>query len=174
MLAALISIMMLASCTQTVNDKTAPKETYPAIEKTMKVAQVLESSDLTTNDTIYLNGTVIHTCRHSGKRIFLSDDGNNQIKVEAAGKIGGFNQELVGSQIIVKGILRETKVTEEMLNEMEVAEEEIGSEGKSEPEHCETESKGLDYMRKKLAASDKGYVSVYYVDGIDFKEITHE
>lgn len=66
-------------------------------------------TDLTDKEVV-VKGTVMHICKSGGERCFIM--GSNEdvvIRIEAGEKIGAFNQELMGSDIEVVGVLREVK-----------------------------------------------------------------
>lgn len=61
--------------------------------------------------TIALQGRVIHTCKVSGKKMFLSgSDDQKLIRVNAGDNISRFDESLQGEIVIAKGVL--TPVTE--------------------------------------------------------------
>ncbi len=56
------------------------------------------------DQTVTIEGTVIHICRHSGKKMFISDD---RVKIVVSESIASFDAELEGSVVVIKGIIRE-------------------------------------------------------------------
>lgn len=61
--------------------------------------------------TIALQGRVIHTCKVSGKKMFLSGSDDQQlIRINAGENISRFDESLQGRIVVVKGVL--TPVTE--------------------------------------------------------------
>lgn len=59
------------------------------------------------DQTVSIEGTVMHVCKHGGKKMFLNDD---NVKIIASEKIGVFDSALEGSTVTVKGIVREEMV----------------------------------------------------------------
>ena len=56
--------------------------------------------------TIAIQGRVIHTCKVSGKKMFLAgSDEKNLIRINAGENISRFDESLQGEIVIVKGIL---------------------------------------------------------------------
>ena len=56
--------------------------------------------------TIALKGRVVHTCKVSGKKMFLTgSDEQNLIRVNAGDNISRFDESLQGEIVIAKGIL---------------------------------------------------------------------
>jgi hypothetical protein len=84
--------------------------------------------------TIALQGRVIHTCKVSGKKMFLSgSDDQNLIRINAGDNISRFDESLQGEIVIARGIL--TPLTDP------VAEKE--KDGKTP---CITEAKAKQYV----------------------------
>ncbi|MDZ7605998.1 MAG: hypothetical protein U5K79_10530 [Cyclobacteriaceae bacterium] len=79
-------------------------------ENSAAIAQVISVTDLLANPELYdakeiaLKGTVVHVCKHSGKRLhLLGSDESSQIRVEA-GEIGQFDKALEGTDIVARGV----------------------------------------------------------------------
>lgn len=89
--------------------------------------------------TIALQGRVIHTCKVSGKKMFLAgSDQEKLIRVNAGDNISRFDESLQGEIVIAKGVL--TPVTEAVV--------ETEKDGKTA---CITEAKAKQYV---LACSE--------------------
>lgn len=86
----------------------------------LTVANFTEMAQTLAGKQIVIKGTVSHTCKHGGKRMFLIDEGTEEsVKVEAGENIASFDAELEGSDVIVTGILTELIVDETYLNNWE-------------------------------------------------------
>ena len=84
--------------------------------------------------TIALQGRVVHTCKVSGKKMFLAgSDDQNLIRINAGEKISRFDETLQGEIVIAKGVL--TPITE-VANDKE-------KDGKTA---CVTEAKTKKYL----------------------------
>lgn len=59
------------------------------------------------DQTVSIEGTVLHICKHGGKKMFISED---RVKVIASEKLAAFDLALEGSTVIVTGIIREESV----------------------------------------------------------------
>jgi len=89
--------------------------------------------------TIALQGRVIHTCKVSGKKMFLAgSDEQNLIRINAGDNISRFDESLQGEIVIAKGVL--TPVTEVVVDKEK--------DGKTV---CVTEAKAKQYV---LACSE--------------------
>lgn len=121
---------------------------------------------------VVIRGYVTHTCKHSGKRCFLTGEGQqHSIRVEAKGEIGSFDKELVGSQLEVNGILRESRLTEVEIAEMEGNVNEKLAKEEASTETCETELANINEMREWMKAQGKDYYSIYYIDGLNYEKV---
>lgn len=153
-------------------DTETAQEQVDTFKEALSVTQLLQIAELYVDSAIMVKGTVTHTCKHSGKRCFIVDSIDNQsIRIEAKGNIGGFNKELVGTEICVNGILREKRLEKSYIDEWEVktlAEKEKAEDGGT---HCNAELTNIKEMREWMKAHNKNYYSVYFIDGHDFEEI---
>ena len=106
---ACIATLSIVGCKNT-NKKTQQENTteISLASKTLDVNGLLNVAEEQLNDTVILKGVVKHTCSHSGRRCFIADStGKFTIRVEAGGNIQSFNKELVNSEIVVTGVLKE-------------------------------------------------------------------
>ncbi|MBQ3636341.1 MAG: hypothetical protein II951_12110 [Bacteroidales bacterium] len=167
-----VSAAVLAAC-GTGNAKTeeaAPSECIQGVAITTD--SLLTVAEGLVGDTVYVRGYVRHVCKHSGKKCFISDkERKMQIRVTAGGEIGGFNKELIGSEIAVKGILKENRISKE---DLEKAEQEIEAEkaqgDASKVQTCETELSDIAAKKAFMDLKGLGYYPDYYVAGLDFVE----
>lgn len=115
-------------------DKCCNSELKSAEVEYVTVEELLISPDNYVNKTVSLKGLCVHTCRHSGKKMFIQGTDEDQlVQVLADGSISGFEQELTGSQVIVTGLLT-AKETEEHVHQ------------EGEEHSCETESKSKSFL----------------------------
>ena len=165
-LVGVLVVALLSGCGQTANKKQKDVKEVP---QGMLVVELLEVADKSINKEVVVKGAVTHVCQHSGKKCFIVDDtGEETIRIEAKGNIDSFDQELVGADIVVKGVLREYKLEKELIDEIEqnaIAEKE--KEGESE--HCASELASVQKMRDWMKENGKNYYAIYYVDGIEYK-----
>jgi len=134
--------------------------------------ELLAQAETLVGNPVKVKGYVTHTCKHSGRRCFLAgEDQKVTMRVEAKGKIGGFNRELIGSQIEVDGILRENRLSPDKINEMEIAINEKSIKNDGSAEACDTETANIQKMRDWMKENGKDYYSIYYIDGEDYNEV---
>ncbi|HIW97043.1 MAG TPA: hypothetical protein H9866_00940 [Candidatus Tidjanibacter gallistercoris] len=173
------ALCLLASCgnngrstMKTSDTAAAPAAPAPAAVTVYEVGDLLREADGLVGKTVTVRGYVTHTCKHSGKRCFIvGDDQKTSLRVEAKGSIGGFNRELIGSQLDITGILRENRLSREYLDRMEkdLNEKKIEEDGSAET--CEAELANIDGMKAWMKEHGRDYYSVYYLDGEDYEVV---
>ena len=147
-------------------------------------AEFIEKAPDLVDQLVSMEGTVVHVCKHGGKRLFL---GEERIKVLASNKVSVFDVALEGSDVVIDGFLREERIDEAYLaewerelNESEVVEEkEVAHKGEPGHDHAEESEdhdarmanlQKIQEYREQIAASDKGYLSFYSVEASKLKE----
>lgn len=176
-LIAIVIFLFVISCSQN-NDTTKPIEQIPALT----VLNFEQEAPKFIEKTIFIEGIVSHTCKHGGKRMFLIDQ-NDSLRVEiTAGKnIEKFGEELVGSTVIVEGIIKEERVDEKFLSDWEnevLNSDEEKHEGKKlhtgeeghENEDIQRKLRKINNLREELRASGKKYLSFFSVEATKFEE----
>jgi hypothetical protein len=129
-----------------------------------------------------VKGTVTHVCKEAGARCFVMGSTEDiSIRIEA-GRIGSFTQEQMGSDIQVRGTLKEVQLDEEDLAEMEKSaaagesankDHALGHDGPAMHSvdggnhDSINQAKKIEGMNQKLADSKEGYIPVYYLEGIE-------
>jgi alpha-glucuronidase len=171
-----VGIMALTLSTCTMRSKgidpgDAVKVAVATFEK--QAANIVEK-------TVIIEGTVLHTCKHGGKRMFLVD-GNDSVRVEVtAGKdIPKFDEKLVGSRLRVLGVLKEEKIDEKYLNEWENevkkpienhdAGVHAGAKG-HEDQGTQDKLDQINALREDLKRSGKDHLSFYSIEATQFEE----
>ena len=105
------------------------------------------------DQNVSIEGTVMHVCKHGGKKMFINED---RVKIIASEKLAAFDLALEGSTVIVKGIIREeivpvlsseTKVTDTVA----VAEKEVQNTAK---EDCDMEEEKPLYVIEVIDVSE--------------------
>ncbi len=199
----LFSLVVLAfvgiSC-----DCQAPAENEEKVEITASPKAIdINNFDATAeglgDQVVEIKGTVVHTCKHGGTKMFITgDDPDFRLKVTATDESGNFNLEMEGSDYIVVGILDEYKVDMAELDKLEAevlaenpaehAEEEMkhkGGHDGGEGDHadhagdshqeqegsCAAELAQISDLRAQVKESEKGYLSFYSILAKSFKEV---
>ena len=109
------------------------------------------------NKEIKLKGIVDHVCKHGGKKILLvTDDGDAHVFSEER-----FDQALMGSEIMVTGVVLEERIDESYLLKMEEDNIKSHSEGKSNEAQFNTKKKHLQQYRDQMRADSVNHISNY-------------
>lgn len=169
---------LLSSC-----DSGLKKEARDTSHDTVMVSVLtfLGQADTLANRQVIIEGTVFHTCKHGGKRLFLVD-GSDSVRVEvtAGGEITKFDEALVGSRIRVYGTLKEERIDEKYLNEWE---NEIKNPKETHEVGLHSGAKGHEdqdvndklanvaALRADLKASGKDHLSFYSIEAWKYIEL---
>jgi hypothetical protein len=167
----------LVACGNKGKSKTNAAESKIVVtaDQAHELDSLLVLADGLVDKSVSVRGFVTHTCKHSGKRCFIvGKDGKTSFRIEATGEIGGFNRELVGSEIVVKGTLRERRLTTAFIDqhEKDVNEQQAQEDGSAES--CATELANIQEMRAWMKAHGKDYYSIYYMDGEQYEVVENE
>jgi len=145
------------------------------------VATFLANAPNWINKIIMIEGTVSHTCKHGGKRMFLVD-GNDSVSVEitTGPDIVKFDEALVGSRVKVYGILKEERIDEKYLSEWEneikkpQANHDVGVHTGAKGHMDQTAQDVLDQIaayRQDLKSSGKDHLSFFSIEAVKFEEL---
>ncbi|MCX6284290.1 MAG: OB-fold nucleic acid binding domain-containing protein [Bacteroidetes bacterium] len=167
-------LFLLASC----NMGTKTAELKKADTVTLAVKSFIDSAAKYVEKPIRIEGTVLHTCKHGGKRMFLVD-GTDSIRVEVTtgANIAKFDESLIGSHVKVLGILKEEKVDAKYLNEWEAEvkkpaenhETGIHSGAKGHEDQGTKETlDNINSLRNDLKKSGKDHLSFYSIEAISY------
>lgn len=140
----------------------------------LTMANFEEKAQALLGKKVKISGWVSHVCSHSGKKCFITDkEETMKIRVEAKGEINGFNKELSGSEIIVAGIVRESKISKENIAEWEATIKAKAKAQKTEDgtEHCTAEIGNINKMKSWMVDNKKDFYPVYFIDGMSYEEV---
>ena len=131
---------------------------------------------------VHIEGTVLHTCKHGGKRMFLIDK-NDSVRVEitAGPEITKFDESLIGTTVLVMGSVKEERIDEKYLTEWE---NELKADAKKDENSKEihTGAKGhedqtaddkmeqINDYRKTMKETGKDHLSFYSIEATSFSE----
>lgn len=161
-------LVLLASCSNKQTNQTQQQtgDTAVADVQAYKLDSLLSVADQLTDKTVTVRGFVTHTCKHSGKRCFIvGDDQKTSFRVEAKGDIGGFNRELIGSELAITGVVKERRLTKEYIDQYEEQVNEKKAKEDGSAETCQAELNNIQGMREWMKSNNKDYYSIYYMDG---------
>ncbi|MBE0647252.1 MAG: OB-fold nucleic acid binding domain-containing protein [Bacteroidales bacterium] len=173
-----IGLMFAFSCNQ------GPKETAEEVTADtvlLAVATFDTAAPYYVDQPVWIEGTVYHTCKHGGKRMFLVD-GNDSVMVEVTTgpDIVMFDEALVGSRVHVLGILKEERIDEKYLNEWEaevMSPEENheaglheGTKG-HEDQPADAKLEQIKALRDQIQESGTDHLSFFSIEAISYEEI---
>ncbi len=167
-------LFLLASC----NNGTKTAEVKKADTVTLAVKSFIDSAAKYVERPIRISGTVLHTCKEGGKRMFLVD-GPDSIRVEVTtgNNIPKFDESLIGSRVNVLGLLKEERVDAKYLNEWEaevrkpVENHEAGIHSGAKGHEDQGTKETLDNinsLRADLKKSGKDHLSFYSIEAISY------
>jgi len=173
-----LAMILAVGCNQGIKEN-AEEATADTVLLTVATFDTTASQYV--DQPVWIDGTVFHTCKHGGKRMFLVD-GNDSIMVEVTTgpDIVMFDEALVGSRVHLLGLLKEQRIDEKYLNDWEAqvnAPEENhdagiheGSTG-HEDQPKEAKLNQINSLRNQLSESGKDHLSFYSIEAISFEVI---
>lgn len=168
----LLAFLAVVGCSSSNQDKKAELSDQQAVVDegvTVDVISLLSNAEKYDGKEVLVTGTVVHVCKHSGKRLHLmASDEKTKIRLES-GEIGQFERELEGSDIIAKGVFHREVIDEEHLAKWsEQLENEGKGEHKSHEEQEEEEGKIKQY-RAMMGETAEGNIENFWIEGISFE-----
>jgi hypothetical protein len=175
---AIVLIFAFAACNQGSKDTAATTKNDTT---RLAVLTFEKQADSCINKPVIIEGTVLHLCKHGGKRMFLVD-GTDSIRVEitTGPKIAKFDDALVGSRVRVFGTLKEERIDAKYLNEWEA---EVKKPEENHNVGVHTGAKGhedqgvqekldqINGMRDDLKNSGKDHLSFFSIEADSFIEL---
>lgn len=170
------AVFLMTACNKKQNEQTSNTDANNAqVENTTTtytLAELMENAEELLGKTVTVRGSVTHTCKHSGKRCFIvGEDPNLSMRVEAKGEIGGFNRELVGSELAITGVLQERRLSQEYIDQYEKEVSEKAAQEDGSAESCEAELSNIEEMRAWMKENNRDYYSIYFLDGESYEVV---
>jgi hypothetical protein len=180
----LFAVLIIAGCDgkEESKNQAGTQTSVKQVPVTVVMAEFEKRAPELVGKEIIITGIVDHTCKHSGKRMFLVDDKSDaSLKVEAGKNIDQFNASLTGSTVEVRGIIKELIIDNNKLDEWEENPDLNGENGlkmnddnhdkvKDEAEEHEKSEK-VKILKQKLEKSGKDHISFYSLECIEYKVI---
>ena len=114
---------------------------------------------------VQVKGIVDHVCKHGGKKLFLVDD-EGDVHVESEER---FNDSIMGSEIIVTGVVREFRVDEAYCSQMEEDNIKSHSEGQTSEELFNRKKEHIAFYRDSMKTAGVNHLSYYSLEFIELK-----
>lgn len=140
-----------------------------------------KQADSCIDKPVIIEGTILHICKHGGKRMFLVD-GTDSVRVEVTTgpNITKFDDVLLGSRVRIFGTLKEERIDAKYLNEWEA---EVKKPDPSHSVGVHTGAKGhedntaqdkldqISALREDLKNSGKDHLSNFSIEAAKFTEL---
>jgi hypothetical protein len=174
----ILSIFFIASCNQGTKENSGDNKSDTA---RLTVLSFDTSAHSYVDKPVIIEGTVLHLCKHGGKRMFLVD-GTDSVRVEitAGQDITKFEESLVGSRVRVFGTLKEERIDAKYLNEWEnevkkpVENHEAGIHTGAKGHEDQGVQEKLDQInsyRDEIKKSGTDHLSFYSIEAAKFTEL---
>ncbi|MFP4470079.1 MAG: hypothetical protein ACLFPE_05325 [Bacteroidales bacterium] len=173
---------IFASCNN-AGEQAQDTQQTPAEEVAMiTVDDFLAAPDSYVGKEVNIDGTIVHVCKHGGKRMFIiGEDPDERLQVKAGDDIPSFAVELEGSDVLIAGKVDELRIDEPYLTEWENElkannpESELKiHEGEDGHEHDEgdpeAEMQQIADYRAQLAETGKDHLSFYSIIAKKYEE----
>ena len=116
---------------------------------------------------VKVKGIVDHVCKHGGKKLLLvTDDGNVHVTSDER-----FEENLVGSEIALNGIVIEERIDEAYCLKMEEDNIKSHSEGQTNNELFEAKKKHIQDYRDQMKANNTDHISNYSLKFVSLNEM---
>ena len=166
---------LLISC----GNQTQKQDTVTETEvQKVSVEQVLADMQNFVEKEIAIEGMVNHVCAHGGKRMFIiGENPDAAIKITPNEEIGVFEKELEGNHVLVTGVLKELRIDEAYVANLEKELNE-GSDNEAVHDHSggthdeeatNKEKAQIEAMRNQIAESENGYYSQFWIEASKFE-----
>ncbi len=115
---------------------------------------------------VVIEGLVSHVCKEGGKKMFLIDTKNDSVSIKIT-STETFDQGIVGSNVVVNGIVKELRIDEAYLAswEKEIKDEMAANDGKKKL--CDTEANQfapINELREEIKKSGSDHISYYSME----------
>lgn len=172
-------LFVLAAFAACTNQGQKSEETKEKEIAAVTVDEVNANIQSYVDKEIVIKGTVNHVCSHGGKRMFImGTDPDVAIKITPNDEIGVFEKELEGSHVKVTGIMKELRIDEAYVANLEKEEAESealhdhsGGTHEETTEEAEQKQHQIDAMREQIAASENGYYSQFWIEASKFEVV---
>ena len=166
---ALIGASLIAACSQKVEEVSTEQTELPEAKDVAKldVISFNEQAAHFVDAEIELTGLVDHVCKHGGKKLLLVADGAD---VHVTTDESRFNDELIGSEVTLLGIVREKRIDEGTCLQMEEDNIAKHKEGETNEEDFTHKQQQIKMYRDSMATAGLDHLSFYSVEFVQFVE----
>jgi hypothetical protein len=140
-----------------------------------------KQADSCIDKPVIIEGTVLHICKHGGKRMFLVGETDSiRVEITTGPAIAKFDEALAGSRVRVFGTLKEERIDAKYLNEWEAevlkpeANHNVGVHTGAKGHEDQGTQDKLDQiasLRQDLKNSGKDHLSNFSIEAVKFTEL---
>lgn len=151
---------------------------------TLKVEGLLENVDKYVDKEVVVEGRVVHVCSYDCRKMKLIGDNGQIVKIEPGTLEAKFDKEYKGKTLAIKGVVSETRITEDDVKILEdkkttlchidkepCLDGEYIDRLKAKKKNLAILNRQIDGIREQLKASEKGYISMVTVKASDITVI---
>jgi hypothetical protein len=118
------------------------------------------------NKEVKVEGIVDHVCKHGGKKLLLvSDEGDVHVESDER-----FEDEIVGSDVIITGVVSEFRVDESYCLKMEEDNIKSHKEGETDQEDYDAKLAQIEYYRDSMKTAGTDHLSYYSLEFVSLEE----
>jgi hypothetical protein len=165
-------LIVISSCRNSATVKTDSKEV-----KQFNVEQLLANTSELVDKEIIVTGTVSHVCKMDGKKMFLfGNNPDSTVKITTGSNLASFDVALEGSEVIIHGIVKELRIDDAYIAQMESdlakgnREKEPAGQEKAVGENQNEELSNINELKEQIKSSGKGYISEFWVEQISMNK----
>lgn len=160
--------MLFMACSQNPaetenNENAVAEQTEPTVIKIALANFDAEAGNYVAQE-VEVSGIVDHICKHGGKKLLLVTDGAD-VHINGENR---FDEELIGTTVIVKGIVSEYVIDEGKCLEMEENNITKHKEGESDDENFKLKQEQIKSYRDSMAVAGIDHLSYYSLDFVSF------
>ncbi|MFN8258691.1 MAG: hypothetical protein U0W24_23580 [Bacteroidales bacterium] len=160
----LLTFVIFFSCNNTGNENSTQLDSASSAQKMNSNIYTVSGFDTVAanyvDKEIKIKGLVDHVCKHGGKKLFLVD-GESNLHVEAEER---FNDSLIGTEVVVTGIVREFRVDEAYCLKMEKDNIKSHANGAKEKELFEEKKQMIAEYRDSMKTANTDHLSFYSLE----------
>jgi len=156
----------IISCNNNADTNPSP-ETSEYQMPTIELAEFDAKAINFVDKEVMVAGIVDHVCKHGGKKLFLVND-EADVHVESDTR---FDDELIGSEVVITGIVREFRVDEGYCLKMEEDNIKSHSEGKSDQEQFEEKNSHIQEYREEMEEKGVDHLSYYSLEYVTLEMV---
>ncbi len=154
--------IIFAGCSGEQKKETTQENNTTQEAKTPKIelANFNSEAGKHVDQKVAVSGIVDHVCKHGGKKLLLVND-EADLHVTSDER---FNEELMGSEIVVEGIVRELRIDEAYCLKMEEDNIKSHKTGETDESLYERKQRQIEHYRDSMQKANVDHLSFYSLE----------